>query len=94
MRGLISKEKQQEICKKAINTFGERRQVIKVCEELGELQTALCKFTLDNKHNVEEEIADVEIMLSQLRLMTHLFDVSEIERIKEAKLKRLEGVVW
>lgn len=91
---MISKEKQVEICKKAINTFGERRQVIKVCEELGELQTALCKFTLDNKHNVEEEIADVEIMLSQLRLMTHLFDVSEIERIKEAKLKRLEGVVW
>lgn len=94
MRNLISKEKQTEICKKAINTFGERRQVIKVCEELGELQTALCKFTLDNKHNVEEEMADVEIMLSQLRLMTHLFDISEIERIKEKKLKRLEGVVW
>lgn len=91
---MISKEKQQEICKKAINTFGERRQVIKVCEELGELQTALCKFTLDNKHNVEEEIADVEIMLSQLRLMTHLFDISEIERIKEEKLKRLEGICW
>lgn len=91
---MISEEKQIEIYKKAINTFGERRQVIKVCEELGELQTALCKFTLDNKHNVEEEVADVEIMLSQLRLMTHLFDISEIERIKEQKLKRLEGVVW
>lgn len=83
-----------EIYKKAINTFGERRQVIKVCEELGELQTALCKFTLDNIHNVEEEIADVEIMLSQLRLMTDLFDIKVIDEIKEEKLKRLEGVVW
>ena len=85
---------EKEILLKAINTFGERRQVIKACEELGELQTALCKFTLDNKHNVEEEIADVEIMIMQLRLMAHLFDISEIERIKEEKLKRLEGVVW
>lgn len=85
---------QEVICNKAIRTFGERRQVIKACEELGELQTALCKFTLDNKHNVEEEIADVEIMIMQLRLMTHLFDVSQIEKIKEEKLKRLEGVVW
>ncbi len=94
VKKLISKEKQTEICKKAINTFGERRQVIKVCEELGELQTALCKFTLDNIHNVEEEIADVEIMLSQLRLMTELFDIKVIDEIKEEKLKRLEGVVW
>lgn len=84
---------EKEILLKAINTFGERRQVIKACEELGELSTALCKFTLDNKHNVEEEIADVEIMLSQLRLMPHLFDISEIERIKKEKLNRLKGVV-
>lgn len=37
--------------------------------------------------NVEEEIADVEIMLEQLRLMS---DSSLVDKIKEEKLQRLE----
>lgn len=93
MKKLISKDKQIEICQKAINAFGERNQIIKTCEELSELIQALIKFTLDDIHNVEEEIADVEIMISQLRLMIDLFDIKVIDEIKEEKLIRLEGVV-
>jgi len=94
VKKLISKEKQTEICKKAINTFGEYTQLDMVIEEMAELTQAISKFKRDKIHNVEEEIADVEIMLSQLRLMTELFDIKVIDEIKEEKLKRLEGVVW
>ena len=83
-----------EICKKAINTFGEYTQLDMVIEEMAELTQAISKFKRNKIHNVEEEIADVEIMLSQLRLMTDLFDIKVIDEIKEEKLKRLEGVVW
>lgn len=83
-----------EICQKAINTFGEYTQLDMVIEEMAELTQAISKFKRDKIHNVEEEIADVEIMLSQLRLMTELFDIKVIDEIKEEKLKRLEGVVW
>jgi len=90
---LISKEKQQEICKKAINTFGEYTQLDMVIEEMAELTQAISKLKRNKVHNVEEEVADVEIMLQQVKLMS-LFDVKKIDEIKEQKLKRLEGVVW
>ena len=64
VKKLISEEKQTEICKKAINTFVEYTQLDMVIEEMAELTQAISKFKRDKIHNVEEEIADVEIMLS------------------------------
>lgn len=63
-------------------------------EELGELSTALARYFDKNKidcNNIYEEIADVEIMCSQLRL---IFDNYVIDHYKEMKLNRLKGVVW
>ena len=93
MNNLISDEKQTEICKKAVNTFGEYTQLDMVIEEMAELTQAISKLKRNKEHNVEEEVADVEIMLQQVKLMS-LFDVKKIDEIKEQKLKRLEGVVW
>ena len=45
-------------------------------EELAELQQALSKDFRGKDHNVEEEIADVYIMLMQLELM---YDKTKIE---------------
>lgn len=84
---------EKEIYLKAINTFGENQQIIKAIEELGELSTALARhFTKkESSENINEEIADVEIMISQLRL---IFSSAEIDHHKKEKLERLKGVVW
>lgn len=92
----MSEESQKEICLKAINTFGANQQIIKAMEELGELSTALARYFTKkddeaNFNNIYEEIADVEIMCSQLRL---IFNNYVIDHYKEMKLNRLKGVVW
>ena len=58
----------RRILLEAVARFGKGRQLIKCCEELGELQQAICKLfdktveAYDVEH-VAEEIVDVEIML-------------------------------
>lgn len=75
---------------KAIETFGTTNQTIVAIEELSELQKELTK-TLRGEMNfdhVVEEIADVEIMLDQLKMM---FNINELDlhRIKTKKQDRL-----
>ena len=79
------------VCKKAIDTFGVANQQLKAVEEMGELIQAISKALIGKEHNVEEEIADVEIMLTQLKIM---YDIKKIEEWKEFKINRLKGVVW
>ena len=79
------------VCKKAIDTFGVAEQQLKAVEEMGELIQAIAKALIGKEHNVEEEIADVEIMLTQLKIM---YDLKKIEEWKEFKINRLKGVVW
>lgn len=87
----LNKDTEVVICKKAINTFGQAMQKVVAMEECGELTQAISKSIRGKEHNVEEEIADVEIMCTQLRLM---YNNSKIDEIKQAKLERLKGVVW
>lgn len=79
------------ICKKAINNWGVAIQQVVAMEEMGELIQAISKAVRGKQNNVEEEIADVEIMLMQLRL---IFNNQKVEEIKQAKLKRLKELVW
>lgn len=78
--------------KKAIAKYGEYAQLDMVIEEMAELTQAISKFKRNESHNVEEEVADVEIMLQQVRLMS-IFNAKKIDEIKEQKLKKLEGIV-
>jgi NTP pyrophosphatase (non-canonical NTP hydrolase) len=82
---------QKDVCQKAVDTYGSIAQKIKCIEELGELVKAMSKHmnnpNKSNNENVCEEIADVEIMLHQMRL---LFDSSAIDQYKRDKLDRLE----
>lgn len=56
----------------AVIAFGAKPQMIKTCEELGELITQLCK-RLNNSPTSDEsiidEIADVIIMANQMRIV-------------------------
>ena len=87
----FTKDEEIVICKKAINSYGNASQKIKAIEEMGELIQAISKSLLDNENNVEEEIADVEIMLTQLKIM---YNLSDIENWRNYKLNRLKERVW
>lgn len=82
----------KEIMQLAIDSYGRVNQVIKTVEELSELSQALCKiltskFTDDNSEifeNIYEEMADVEIMLEQCKM---IFYKSE-DKINDYKNKK------
>ena len=74
----------------AINAFGPMSQIIVATEEMSELQKELCKHLRgsDNKDAIAEEIANVEIMLDQLKL---IFNCRyQVLDWRSKKLRRLE----
>ena len=75
-----------------INYFGIENQKKKVIEELSELIQAICKNDLEN---ILEEIADVEIMLKQLKIILYdnkEFDYNFLEKIKEIKKEKINKI--
>lgn len=85
---LIDK-KNNDILKKIISTHGENMQLAKTIEELNELSVVLSKFLGGDEQfdHMAEEIADVEIMLKQLKMMFNLRD--DVKRWKKCKIQRL-----
>lgn len=67
-----------------ISYYGRDNQKTKAIEEMSELIKAICKNDVDN---IEEEIADVSVMLMQLQII-YGFSNEEIERIKKKKINR------
>jgi len=60
-----------EVMQSAIDTFGEREQMVVAIEELAELQKELTKILRGggNRDTLAEELADVQIMLDQLEII-------------------------
>lgn len=84
---------QRKICKDAIQIFGVQHQLIKAGEELAELGQQVLKAANGdiNKGHIAEEIADVEIMLEQLKI---IFDRRvSVEAQVDSKLDRLQGTI-
>lgn len=85
----------REILLDALEHYGERAQVDMMLEEMAELSKALLKLRRAKKHeiteplflvkNVEEEIADVQIVLNQMKLLFPGWGIW-----MQAKLQRLE----
>lgn len=80
-----------EVLQRALDTYGSALQIVVMMEEMSELQKELCKY-LRGKYspaNIAEEIADVEIMIEQMKLLFFCAgDVRdwrrrEVERLKE-----------
>ena len=79
------------IYKQLIDKFGKKAQVIVAIEELSELQKELCKYLRGDAgiRKISEEMADVEIMLEQLKIIfenEHPINIEKnykINRIKE-----------
>lgn len=75
----------QAILRAAVEKYGSGAQQMKTIEELGELIRALARA--NDPDNIAEEMADVEIMLGQLRII--LGNDADVERWKVKKLQRL-----
>ena len=75
---------------KAIATYGKESQLRMCIEEMAELQKEICKYLRgsNNLAHVAEETADVEIMITQLKMMLNIN--LEVLDIKAKKLERLE----
>lgn len=69
--------------------YGKSTQIVKCMEECGELIRALGKHLCNegSYENVVEELADVDIMLSQMR---YIFGHTEVDRVRTQKLARLK----
>ena len=74
----------------ALDVFGGDTQLIVAAEELSECQKEICKVLRgdgDLEH-LAEEVADVTIMLEQVRIM---FDINDATcRHMDAKIERLK----
>jgi hypothetical protein len=72
------------------DAYGDRTQTIKAIEECSELIQDLCKFAIGEEQSysrdaVLAEIADVEIMIAQLKhfmLHTHPYEMDELYKFK------------
>lgn len=73
----------------ALHGFGVDKQRIKCIEELSELQKELCKDAIGkgSRFHIVEEIADVEIMLAQMKI--HYGAEKDVEAVKAQKLRQL-----
>lgn len=86
---MAAESREKEILKKALQVYGVVSQINMVFEEMSELQKELCKYLRgrDNQSEIAEEIADVEIMLAQMKL---LFGFSElVDSYRKKKIDRL-----
>lgn len=81
----------QELYKAAFKKYGVINQIEMMIEECSELIQAIQKAkrsnTIENNNHICEEIADVEIMIEQMR---GIYSSEEINKCKTEKLERLE----
>lgn len=86
---VIPESTQTEIIGRAIQVYGEDYQLSVAVEELSELTKEICKHKrgLTSKLNIAEEIADVEIVLQELKMIFDNHDLVEV--YKRKKIKRL-----
>lgn len=81
---------ESEVLQRALDTYGSRAQVVMVFEEVSELQKELCKY-LRGKYspaNIAEEIADVEIMIEQMKMLFCCAD--DVRDVRRRKVERLK----
>lgn len=79
-----------EVLQRALDTYGSSMQIVVMMEEMSELQKELCK-NLRGRGSIEhiaEEIADVEIMLEQMKMLFLCAD--DVRDVRRRKVERLK----
>lgn len=75
------------------NFYGKEKQVSQLDEEMAELTIALHELLrgkIADTHNLTEEIADVENVLSQIKILFRVNQL-EVDLVKSAKINREIG---
>lgn len=84
-------KEEKKIFQDALRVFGGRNQITVALEEMSELQKELCKYLRSDSSfstvNIAEEIADVGIMLDQMKIEFQVEDAVEEQRAY--KVRRL-----
>ena len=80
----------RELYRKAFEKWGSNMQLVIAIEELSELQKVCCKKIRGSEDldDITDEIADVEIMCEQLRVLYGID--AQVEHTKLLKIERLE----
>ncbi len=83
-------KKEWETLTAAVTTWGQDAQAKMLLEEMAELQKEICKAWRGKQNTAEiaEEVADVEIMLEQIKLIFRIGDA--VDAYRTAKLERLQ----
>lgn len=76
------------ILEKAVRHFGAAMQEDIAIEEMSELTQAIMHFRRGRESNIPEEIADVEIMLEQLKIIYNCHALTD--HFKAVKIARLQ----
>lgn len=86
----MSKPDLDAICRRALELWDKNGQVDCLLEEMAELQKEIIKNRKgrDNVEAIAEEVADVEIMLHQLKVIHGVLE--KVEEYKTYKLTRLQ----
>ena len=86
----ISYDERKQIYQAACEKYGIDSQIVIAIEEMSELTKEICKISRGqgNVENLAEEIADVTIMMEQLRL---IYDINDLTcGYIDAKIRRLQ----
>ena len=95
---MIDAEKTQELYARAVVTWGAEAQLHMVAEECVELALEVLHYARGKGRSdqIADEVADVEIMLEQLKLMMRgvnpAFD-EVVDAFRERKLQRVERML-
>lgn len=78
------------VLRRALDTYGSTLQIAMVFEETSELQKELCKYLRGRGsfEHIAEEIADVEIMLEQMKILFCCAD--DVRLVRRRKVERLK----
>ena len=79
-----------EVLQRALDTYGSTLQIVVMMEEMSELQKELCKYLRGRGsfEHIAEEIADVEIMLEQMKMLFCCTD--DVRNERRRKVERLK----
>lgn len=86
----VVKINELDVCRRVINQHGISRQLAKAAEEFSEAAAAISRFLAGEGEYTEiiGEVADVEVMCVQMRL---IYGADAIDQVRAEKVARLHG---
>lgn len=90
----MASDRQKDLCRRAFDVWGTETQMVIAMEECGELIAAISHCIRERPGSIgemAEEIADVELCCTSLRLLVDDHDAGMVDAFKQKKWDRLEA---